>query len=910
MSNIILTYLFMIINFYLNDYLYKFLLKLSYDRLLFEEYNIHEEINTFCDNSTSLACKNKYKKKKFILLISDGTSFDELPYNYKPEEHNLTSVFKNYDTEFKITGGNFETEFTGEFSRNYYYKKIINDNFFKQLHRSGYRLSYLGIDLPVFLFLGAEKNIELSKYKVEKNVEPIAFSNLCNYTLNVFDNKITNFFSKIKQKYSLIDVRREEIYKQLDELFKKENDYLFNILNLTKCFINQFDYNPNNKSEKFGIIYYTTTLDEIHHKYSKKHWKSIVNAYITNKFISKIHQFVNENTDFSLILIGDHGGSIFPGDETITMHGSNKKGNEAIFTLFNNELGKNYNELKYNIKTINRYNYAPTMPQIIEGINIPINSIGKPLLIGNDNIIRYAAVKSKEEQVIQFLIKGREKFNEFNKTFIKLENEIKKDQKDDISLFNDKYYNDRINKLVDIHVKAKGLIHRKSNVKHFVNFLILFAIYLIIFSCEFYIFKKIVFKVENEEKKDKNDFKEFIYIIIVYFIPIFFFYFFPGSFHIMTRLRFGFWFSNAIILLFFIFEKFNTKIKIIICIKILIFFSIMFIIFYGTLYYLKYYFSYYNFKILSLFIFYPLYLFFIYYDTKKELSSIYFDKDNRYSCQKIITILSIIFLIFILLFDLRRIQVNTKNLNIIKTFITFSFIILFIFNILIVLFGKGKKICHFPLTNLITFFLNIFTLDEAEKFCLIIFYPLCEIIIRKKENKNNLIKKLFYLIMIIFLCDIFNLYSRYVLTPKINITISLRILNLKIDSFLMKYPENFFYVILASYIHSLSNFSNKEYSNSESIVMRYLVYFKILLISLYSYFNTFIQKNQNELIYLIFINYLNKYFLVYDNFWIICFKLTQITKFYIIKIFKNNNNIELKETTSDIQENSKSVEIQ
>ena len=164
--------------------------------------------------------------------------------------------------------------------------------------------------------------------------------------------------------------------------------------------------------------------------------------------------------------------------------------------------------------------------------------------------------------------------------------------------------------------------------------------------------------------------------------------------------------------------------------------------------------------------------------------------------------------------------------------------------------------------------------------------------------------------MIIFLCDIFNLYSRYVLTPKINITISLRILNLKIDSFLMKYPENFFYVILASYIHSLSNFSNKEYSNSESIVMRYLVYFKILFISLYSYFNTFIQKNQNELIYLRFINYLNKYFLVYDNFWIICFKLTQITKFYIIKIFKNDNNIELKETTSDIQENSKSVEIQ
>ena len=904
----ILTYLFIIINFYLNDYLYKFLLKLISDRTLYEEYNLHDQRNTFCDKSNSLACKNKYKKKKFILIISDGTSFDELPYNYKPEEHNLTSVFKNYDTEFKITGGNFETIFTGEFSRNYYYHRIINDNFFKQLYKSGYKLSYLGIDLPVFLFLGGKKNIELTKYTVEKNEESIAFSNLCNYTFNINDKKIENYFSKIKDKYSLINIPREKIYKNLDKLFQKENEYLFNNLNLTECFIKQFDYQPKYKNEKFGIIYYTTTLDILHHKFSKKHWKSIINAYITNKFISKIHQFVNENTEFSLILIGDHGGSIFPSDETITMHGSNKKGNEAIFTLFNNELGKNYNELKYNIKTINRYDYAPTMPQIIEGINIPINSIGKPLLIGNDNIIRYAAIKSKEEQVIQFLIKGKEKFKEFNNTFENLVNEIKKEQIDDISLFNDKYYEERINKLIDIHINAKGLIHRKSNSKHFIYFLICFSIYLIVFSVQFIIFIKIVFCVKNEE--NKNDVKEFIYLIIIYFIPIIFIYFFPGSFHIMTRLRLGFWFSNFIILLYFIYEKFKINIKFMICIKILIFLVIMFIMFYETLYYLKYFFSYYNLKIISLFIFYPLYLYFIYYDTKKELSFVYFDKQKRFSCQKIIFILSSIFLIFILFFDLRRIEFNSININTINTFIKISFIILFALNIIIVLFGKERKIYHFPLANLITFFLNIYALDEPEKFCLIIFYPLCEIIIRKNENKNNLIRKLLYLIMIIFLCDIFNLYSRYVITKKVNLSIILRKLSKTFDRYLMKYPENYFYTILASYIHSLSNFSNKEHSNNKAIIMRYLVYFKISLISVYSYFNVFVQKNQNELIYLMLINYLNKYFLVFDIFWIISFKLTQIIKFCLNKIFKKKYLIELKEVPSETQVSRTPVEIQ
>ena len=163
--------------------------------------------------------------------------------------------------------------------------------------------------------------------------------------------------------------------------------------------------------------------------------------------------------------------------------------------------------------------------------------------------------------------------------------------------------------------------------------------------------------------------------------------------------------------------------------------------------------------------------------------------------------------------------------------------------------------------------------------------------------------------MIIFLCDIFNLYSRYVITKKVNLSIKLRKLSKTFDRYLMKYPENYFYTILASYIHSLSNFSNKEHSNNVAIIMRYFIYFKIALISLYSYFNVFIQKNQNELIYLIYISYLNKFFLVFDIFWIICFKLTQIIKFCINKISKTNYVKEFKEMPSNIDENTKSVEI-
>ena len=326
------TYLILILNFILLLTVVIFMTILIDNRLLFEEYNIDEFTNTFCDNSKSITCINKYKTNKFILLLCDGTAFDELPYIYKSNENNLTSVFKNYDTEYKITGGNFETVFTGKFSRNHLYHKIKSDNLFRQLHRNGYRLSYLGVEYPVFLYLDSERNVEFSKYTIEKKEENITFTNLCNVTYNIYDNKIRNYFNKICDKYLNTNKPRDEIFQFLDNVFKKENDFLLNKLNITECFIKQFDYNPNNKTERFGIIYYTTKLDDIHHTYSKKNWISIVNTYIINKYILAIHKWVNLNKEFSLILVSDHGGNLFPGDETLTMHGSNVEGNEAIFS--------------------------------------------------------------------------------------------------------------------------------------------------------------------------------------------------------------------------------------------------------------------------------------------------------------------------------------------------------------------------------------------------------------------------------------------------------------------------------------------------------------------------------------------------------------------------------------------------
>ena len=869
------TYLFLIINFILILSTLFFLKILIDDRLLFEEYNIDEFTNTFCDNSKSISCINKYKTNKFILLLSDGTAFDELPYIYKSNEHNLTSVFKNYDPEFKLTGGNFETAFTGKFSRNYFYHKIKTDNLFRQLHRNGYRLSYLGVEFPVFLYLDSERNVEFSKYIVEKDEENITFTNLCNVSYNIYDNNIMNYFKKISDKYLNTDKPRDEIFKFLDEAFKKENDYLLNKLNITECFIKQFDYNPNNKTERFGIIYYTTTLDNIHHSYSKKNWISFVNTYITNKYISAIHKWVNLNREFSLILFSDHGGNLFPGDETLTMHGSNVEGNEAIFSLYNKNLGENYDKLKFNdIKIINRYEYATTMPQIIEGINIPINSIGKPLLIGNDNIIRYSAVKSKEEQVISFLKNGRIKFKEFFNLFQKWENDIKKGQNENVDLYNDNYYDDRINYLIDIHVKAFKMISGKINIYHLFLFICVLVILIIFIWFEYNYLKEIF------DDDSKNQYNKIFIFCIIYFIPNLLLFCFTDLFHVSTRLRFGYFFQCFVVSIFIFFIKCeNYLISIIKNIFIISVFIIL--ILYNSFFYIKMFFSYYEHNIIISFIYYPIFTYYVNYEIKKQkLNSIYFGANKKYSCENLIFYLSIIFLTFLFIFDIIRIGNSTSN--ILTTLIGFFFVLFIILNNIIVLYGKGKLINNFPLTKLITFYISIYLLNEADKLILILVIPIFEIMLNQIEKKLLLKDKIFTFINLIFFCDILNLYTRLNLFPKINPTIKLRYSTFPLIKFLnnimVNFNENIYFLILSSYIHSISNLIYNQIYKDQSIIIRLFVYLKFSLIIIYSLYNVFIQKNQNEFIYLIHLCLIGFNFSIVDNLWAFGFMFIKFIK--------------------------------
>ena len=862
---------------------------------LFEEYNINEYTNQFCSHSYSLLCKNKFKKKKFILIMTDGTSFDELPFIYRPEEHNLTSVFKNFDTEYKLTGSIFETEFTGKYSRNYFYDKIRSDNIFRQLYNSKYRLSYLGVELPLYKFLGKEENVELNKYIIEDKIEKIAFSNLCNITYDIYDENIINYFKKISDKNLISKISRDEIFEYLDNYFKNEKNDILKDLNLTECFTQKFDLDITKKEEKFGIIYYTTTLDEIHHEHSKNYWEAIANSYITNEFLIKIQEFINENPEFALIIISDHGAQNFPLDETLNQHGSNIKGNEGIFLIYTKELGDDYNNLKYDVTTITRYNYATTIPQILEDINIPINSIGKSLVIGNDNFFRYCAVRSKEEQIKEFLSYGKLKFNEFLEVFEKYEQYIKQSEIYDVNFYNDSYYENRIDELIKIHMKAVEMIHKKINFYHVFFFFCILIVFSLMFLWGFLLIKKMLIKDSNNENKL---FYEYITIIFIYLFPTLIIFFFPNMIYILTRIRIGYYFLIFFVLFFIAFNKFNIKLNLFQIGRITIILLFIPIIIYHSIFYLKLFYSGYYIKFFFMFIFYIICALYILYECQ-QFKDISFNKIKNVNCMKTLLVFSLCFLKLLLIFDSQRIR-NTIS-NFLNLLIGICFIILLLFNNLIVILGKGKKINNFPLIKLITFFINIYLLNETEKLImLIIFYPICEFIFNQYEKKKLSSINFRYLIIIIFIADILTLYTRPKIIPSTDSSRIFRSLFLT-NNIIAGLTLHVFYIILSSYFHSISDFTNNYFMNNESFIMRFLFYLKIYIILVYYFFNLFIQKNQIELIYLQSLVIINVVFVVYDNIWIFSFKIIYFLK---INLFKQKYFEKLENENSISQQNN------
>ena len=430
--------LFTLINFLAILFTIVFIVYILLNNNSFKGLNIDEYSNNYCRNKSNeyydFLCTNKYhryniKKSKFIWVMIDGTSFDQLNILNSFEKYKLTSpILINCDEiSHKHSNEMHETLFTGKHNKNYFQgNEIQGDNIINQLVNAGYKINFRGWEMPIADILGDNKGkknenkIFNKKYTVNNMHESITFSTFCN---------ITNPFPFIEIKYKFIYYQdsmsnktldsltlqkiqnlieskkmflfdgsvKSELYEELDELFSENNIDIFS-LDIDDCLKKSFEWN---EKENISILYYTTEVDVYNHHNGKAHIHTILNMYINEKMIEKVIDWINTHEDYALIITSDHGGQNFLGEDVIRNHGLDFPGNEAIFFIYSKDLKDHYDELKMPTRYIYMADANEILSQILLDINIPINSQGFPINLLNDSLNGFIALKTKEIQLIQ-----------------------------------------------------------------------------------------------------------------------------------------------------------------------------------------------------------------------------------------------------------------------------------------------------------------------------------------------------------------------------------------------------------------------------------------------------------------------------------------------------------------------------
>ena len=150
---------------------------------LTKSIDLNGETNDFCqtfnksDNSLDyLACDNKFRKKKIILLMIDSLPFDKLHELAKTEQSKLTNFFRGKGLDYKQSGALFETILTGKFSRNYIANSATKfDTLAQQFENAGMDIYYKIRGFP----LGQLINKELLKKSDAYEGEIIPLSRFC-----------------------------------------------------------------------------------------------------------------------------------------------------------------------------------------------------------------------------------------------------------------------------------------------------------------------------------------------------------------------------------------------------------------------------------------------------------------------------------------------------------------------------------------------------------------------------------------------------------------------------------------------------------------------------------------------------------------------------------------------------------
>ena len=463
-------------------------------------FNLEGYSNDFCqtlkkteNNLDYLVCDNKYKKSKIILLLVDALAYDQLYSLNNLSYYKIPNFFKTEGVDFKQSGSLFESIFTGKFSRNYMAAKIKIDNLAQQIKMANMTVFYKVRSYPLDTLIDKKFADKFEVYQGEEypleNVCIISLDKLDNFYFQVVgpllsDEKTLSFKEgyNVSHLYQYADIKLNKVFKELQKRF----NYCFK----------EFNFN--------SLIFFTETMDHLNHATFKYFPDNRFHVYYLEKFIDEIIKWINDNHgEYALVLGSDHGGQYYYGEDTLCNHGCNNPGNEGIFFVYTKELGENYEKLKLfnnkeDIPEISINDYSCTIAQILKNVNLPLESTCIPRTVGNDKLLKFSSIKSKEIQLKQYIEKLYIKYpglNRKNKNeyFNKLEkNEYTEYFKDENSIYkaNDEFYEKYMNYLINIQTDLNKKI--KQLGKSIKYYLILYSAILFFIIMFYYALKNMI----------------------------------------------------------------------------------------------------------------------------------------------------------------------------------------------------------------------------------------------------------------------------------------------------------------------------------------------------------------------------------------------------------------------------------
>ena len=367
-----------------------------------------QKFNNSINNLDYFACDNKFKKNKIILLLIDSLPFDKLHEITDFEKLRLPNFFKGQGLDYKQSGALFESIFTGKFSRNYLANSNTEyDTLAQQFKNANMDMFYKIRKFPIGQLID---NSIFTKLEFHDG-ELIPLLRFCENEMH-FYNEYSNVIEGNFLDKSISDFKKglneellyERAHKDLDNKLQKIH------LKYNECFA---------KNDFYSYVFYTECLDHFIHVSHKNYPTNIYKIFYVEQVIKEVIKWINEeHEEYALAVVSDHGGQYYYGEDALCNHGCNTPGNEAVLFVYTKELGENYETYKIdNTPLINMNDYPCIIAQTLKNVNLPLETSCTPRIIGNDPIIKFSSIKSKEAQLKNYIEKLCNKYPELNKTF-------------------------------------------------------------------------------------------------------------------------------------------------------------------------------------------------------------------------------------------------------------------------------------------------------------------------------------------------------------------------------------------------------------------------------------------------------------------------------------------------------------